>query len=289
MIASGSAESAVVAGRLIGQPVIDLVGDVPEPEPATFCCDRGNRLGRHDHAGRVRRAHRQDTGQRLLGMGLRDQLRRQREARLRPDFDGNRLQPQRDQDVAVGRIARSGDRDAIAGLETGEEGEDEAARGSGRDHDALGRQLDAIGITVMPGDALAQRIGPQRLGVADAPILQRAAGCGTDRGRCGGRGLADLHMHDRTTLPLDGGGLVHHIHDDEGRNALRTRRDLRLTRRVGVAMSFRFHGGCPSRALLQLQHRREQHQLGRCLDTSVKRPQSPSCDLTRQGEGRRSR
>ena len=200
--------------------MIDLVGDVPEPEPAAAGSDIGNGLRRHHHAGRVGRAHGQHAGERLLAMGALDQVGRQRETGFGADLDRHWLQSERDQDVAIGRIARRRDRDPRTRLETGEEGEDEAARRArGHDH-ALGRHLDAISILIMAGDAIPQRIRAERLRISDPAVLQRA-GCGcADRGRRRRRGLADLHMHDRAAAAFDGRRLVHHVHDDEGRDAL---------------------------------------------------------------------
>jgi hypothetical protein len=247
MMASGSAASAVVAGVLIGQPVIDLVGDVPEAEPAAFRRHGGDGVGRHHHTGRIGGAHRQHTGERSLRMRPGDQLRRQREAGLGSDLDRDRLQPQRDQDVAIGRIARRSDGDTRARLETGQERQDEAARGAGRHHDALRRHADAISIAIMARDAFPQRIRTERLGISDATMLQRAACRRADRGRRRGGRLPDLHMHHRTAIPLDGGGLVHHIHDDEGRNTFGPRGE-RGHEEAG--RSWLGHAGCRNRAAL---------------------------------------
>ena len=59
-------------------------------------------------------------------MGGLEQLR-WAEAHLGPTVNLDDLAAERGEDVAVGRVARSGQGDAVTGIERGEEGEHEAA------------------------------------------------------------------------------------------------------------------------------------------------------------------
>ena len=100
----------------------------------------------------------------------------------------DRLDAERLQDVAVGRIARRRDGDPLARIEEAQESQDEPGRGARRHHDPLGRDADAVGFPVMPRDPLAQRRDAERLRVADAardrappwPPRGRLAGAGAE-------------------------------------------------------------------------------------------------------------
>src|SRR3546814_7624572 len=60
-----------------------------------------------------------------------------------------RLDAERREDVAVGRIARRRQRDAIAGIEGGEEGDEEAGRGAGGHHDAARIEVVAVPLAIV--------------------------------------------------------------------------------------------------------------------------------------------
>ena len=133
-------------------------------------------------------------------------------------LDQHRLAAERGQDVTVRRIAGHGNRDAVAGLEHREKGQDERAGRAGRDHDPRGVDVTAIGIAVMPRDALAQRGDAERRGVVD-PTEVECPVRGRDRGfRRGRRRLAYLHVNDMTAGRLDPRGRAHHVHHHERRN-----------------------------------------------------------------------
>ena len=70
--------------------------------------------------------------------------RRDRPARRLRGLDQHRLAAERREDVAIGRIAGHRDRDAVAGLEQREEGQDEPGRRAGGDDDARRVDLDAV-------------------------------------------------------------------------------------------------------------------------------------------------
>ena len=90
-----------------------------------------------------------------------------RPARRRARFDPHRLAAQRREDVAVGRIARQRDGDAIAGFEGGEKGENEAGRRAGRDDDPRRIEVDPVPFAIGQRDAPPQRCHPERFGIAE--------------------------------------------------------------------------------------------------------------------------
>ncbi len=99
---------------------------------------------------------------------VKQHVRRDRPARRCRGFDQDRLAAERLEDVAIRRIAGHRDRDAIAGLEQREEGEDEAGRRPrGRDH-ARGLDCDAVGFGVVARDARTQRRNAERFGIGRA-------------------------------------------------------------------------------------------------------------------------
>ena len=106
--------------------------------------------------------------------------RRDRPARRRRGFDQHRLAAERLEDVAVRRIARHRDRDAIARLEQRQKGEDESGRRAGGDDHARGIDGNAVGLVVVPRDARAQRRNAERLGVAE-PAVSSAARAAVER------------------------------------------------------------------------------------------------------------
>ena len=130
----------------------------------------------------------------------------------------HRHEVERRQDVAVGGIARRRQCDALARLEGGKKRQDEGRRGAGGDDDARGIDADAVCVEIMAGDRRAQRRKPERLGIAQRVLVERAPrrrehGAGRRRRR-----LADLEVQH---VGAGCGALVRgaqHVHDDEGRN-----------------------------------------------------------------------
>ena len=78
-----------------------------------------------------------------------------------------------------------------------------------------GSTVGAVCFRIVTGDACTQRRDAERLGVADAPDIQRSFR-GRDRGpRRGCRRLADLHMNDLAAGVLDARRSRHHVHHHE--------------------------------------------------------------------------
>ena len=150
------------------EAVIDLVGDEPDPLSFRSGDEIAQRLARHHGAGRVGGTCDQHALERRLAMRREQQLGRDRPARRLRRLDHHRLAAERREDMAIGRIARQRDRDAVARLEQREECQDEARRRAGRDDDARRIDRDAIGVAIVPRDARAQRRNAERLGIAEA-------------------------------------------------------------------------------------------------------------------------
>lgn len=168
-IASGSSSAAETPPRVglprgrEGDAVVDLVADQSHVAcPAPFR-ERGQ-FGAIEHGARwVRRGGDDESREFAVSRHCRiEQCRR----RLVPGVDTGRdldhLDAERGQDVAVGRVARTRERDTIAGVERGEEHELERARRSRGDGNAPGVDLDPVPGAVVAGDGFAQRRGPER-------------------------------------------------------------------------------------------------------------------------------
>ena len=162
-----------------------------------------------------------------VGLSALDRRRRHDPALGLGQRDRHGFEPERLQDVAIGRIAGRRDGDALARIEKAQEREHEARRGSRGDEDALGRDRDAIGFGVVPGDAFAQRRDAERLRVADAPCLQRGLRGFAGGARSRGRGLPDLHVDDAVPSPFFRRCGGQYVHRQERRDALHAERDLR--------------------------------------------------------------
>ena len=155
--------------------------------------------------------------QRRLAMRGQQRVAGQRVAGVGVGLDLHRHAAERGEDVAIGRIARHRDRDAVAGLEHRQERQHEGARGAGGDDDALGVDRTAIGLVVVLGDPRPQRRDAERRGIADRALLQRGMR-GLDRGaRRRGGGLADLAMDHMAAGGFDPLRGRHHVHHHERR------------------------------------------------------------------------
>ena len=93
--------------------------------------------------------------------------------RVLADRDQHRLDAERRQDVAIGRIAGHGEPDPVAGLESSEKGEQKRGRRAGRDDDLGGIDRNPVLRPVIAGDRLPQRRDAERVGIAD-PFARRA-------------------------------------------------------------------------------------------------------------------
>jgi hypothetical protein len=209
----------------VGDAVIDLVRDDPDaaiPAPAR----QPLQLGPAQHsAGRVRGAREHEPMDRpldaleQLGCGL--EAGRER-GRHRHDLDVEGLE-----DVAIGRIAGLGHDDAVPGVERGQEGQDEGARGTHGQRDPRRVDLPAVSAAIMLTDPSAQGRQAERLGVAPATLGQGRAGSGNSRRRSALAGLADLEMQHVGPGRGAGIGGRQHLHHDEGGDRAAARRPER--------------------------------------------------------------
>ena len=143
-------------------------------------------------------------------VGLKAGLRRGRQQ--------HRLEAQRLQRVAVGRIAGIGQRYPVAHVEGGEEGENDPGRAPGGDDDAVRRQGEAVALAIEGGDALAQRQHTVGFGVADLLGGQRGLRRVQDRLRRARAGLARLHVEDPRALCRTRRRGLENLHREEGRD-----------------------------------------------------------------------
>jgi hypothetical protein len=133
--------------------------------------------------------------------GRRQQLGREPETMLGAAVDLDRNAPERAQRVAVCRVTRTSERDAIAGSEERRERRDEPGARSRRQQDALGRDLDLVLLALVLRDPLAQRSRLPVAGWAVRTPLEVRACSAERRGRRAFARLAEVHRDDLETLP----------------------------------------------------------------------------------------
>src|ERR1700675_965618 len=109
----------------------------------------------------------------MLGL---DHFRGHGEAIRGRGLDRHRFDAKSLQNVAIGWIARRGDRHARARIEKREGRQGEAAGRTGRDGYSFGRHLYAMGVAVMLRDPRAQAWAAERLGIADPAPIERGDG-----------------------------------------------------------------------------------------------------------------
>ena len=152
--------------------MVDLVGNHRNPETFGLGNEFGKRFCRDNRAGRIGGAGKKHSLQRLFRMCRLQMGGRQIGGTFQLDL--HHFEVERLHDVAIGRIARSGDRDPIAGIEHGKESQVEARGRAGRYRDPRRRDVDAVMLGVMCCNRLAQ-VGPAKgVGVADAAVAQGA-------------------------------------------------------------------------------------------------------------------
>ena len=185
--------------------MIHLVADQPNSLGITPARD-GGQLCRLDHrAGWISRAGHDDAlhGRTELGEHLHGRL----EPGLRSALDLDHLTAQCGEDVAIAGIAGTGDCHPISGIEARQEGEQEATRGAGGQHDVVDGDGEAVFVRVGIGDRLPKFGNAQGDGVAQLVGLQRLH-CGSPDGSgCSGTRLAGRQIHQVAVgaLPLGGG------------------------------------------------------------------------------------
>ena len=198
----------------VGDAVIDLVGDQPDPGFGTVPREPGQFSGVEHGARRVGGAgHHQAVEPQSVDHGGGRLV-----AGLRAAREVDNLAPQGVQDVSIRRVARAGQPHPAADVEGGQEGQQEPARGTGGHHDVRRIDQQAVGAVVVPGDGPAQWRDARRLGVAEQLGVQGAVGGGPDRPGCGRGRLAGGQVEHRLAAfgPPGGGG--QHPHDVERRH-----------------------------------------------------------------------
>jgi hypothetical protein len=133
--------------------------------------------------------------------GRRQQLRREPETMLGAAVDLDRNAPERAQRVAVGRVTRTSERDAIAGGKKRRERRDEPGARPRRQQDALGPDVDVVQLAVVLRDPLAQRSRLPVAGWAVRTPLEVRACSAERRGRRAFARLAEVHRDDLEPAP----------------------------------------------------------------------------------------
>ncbi len=180
--------------RAVGQAVIDLVRDCGDPEFGGGI-EQALQFGLRNHgAGRIGGTGEQQTLERCAPMGLAQLRGRQVAGFAKGNLD--HLDVQRLQYVAIGRIPGHGDRNPVAGVEHGDEGEIECRRGACGCDDPGRGHLDAVMVGVVLRDRLPQLGNAERVGVADAALHERGTGGVADHRRRRVGGLTDCQRDD---------------------------------------------------------------------------------------------
>ena len=228
--------------------MIDFIGNEGDAEPRADLADVAQGRCAHHRAGRVGRAHQQHAIERASRMFGLDHGGGDDMAVARAGGERRRLDPDRFENVAIGRIAGRRDRDPRAGVEKREERENESTRRPGGDGDPLWRHRQAVGLVIVAGDARAQRRQPERLRVADPAGVER-----TDRGvphdaRRWRRRLARFHPDDPPPLRLEARRRLENLHSQERRDAAAQRSAVRARPcRSRLLSPFCRHNDCLSR------------------------------------------
>lgn len=136
--------------------MIDLVRDETDAGVFRRSDQASERLAGHHRPGRIGGTADQHALQRRLAMGGQQRLARQRMAGLVRGLDQHRLAAERGKDMTVRRITRHRHGNAVARVKHRQESQNEPAGGAGGHYDPLGADVTAIGIAIMPRDALAQ-------------------------------------------------------------------------------------------------------------------------------------
>ena len=122
-------------------------------------------------------------------------------ARASSHGDRHRFNIEGEQRIAIRRVARLKHTHALASIEARQKRERETCRRASHDHHSINRNLHAVPLLVMLGDATAQAHQPRSVGIAKRAVLHCVHCCGNRGGRCRRCGLADFEMHH----PMAGG------------------------------------------------------------------------------------
>ncbi len=216
---------------VVRDAVVDLVGDETHAALVAVAHELCEHASIEHGAGRVRRGGDDEPVERPGGV---EHLGRRRPAGLGSDDDRHRLHAERDQAVAVARVAGLDDGDPGVAPERGEEREREAGRRARHDQHARRVDVDVVQIAVALGETASERFQPGSIRVAERSIERGPDG--SDR-RCGraSRGLADLevdHLEPAGGAAL--GGEVHRHRVEQRRHRWALRHGPTVTRQCRI-------------------------------------------------------
>ena len=130
-----------------------------------------------------------------------ERLGSRRPTRARTHSDGHRFHIEREQCIAITRVAGLKHTHALASIEARQKRERKTCRRASHDHHSINRNLHVVPLLVMLGDATAQAHQPSSVGVAKRVVLHCVHRCGNRGRRCWRCGLAEFEMHH----PMAGG------------------------------------------------------------------------------------
>jgi hypothetical protein len=148
--------------------VVDLVADQADVVLGAPAGEGGELVGADHRAGGVGRRREDQPGERAaVGDDRIEGVRGRLEPGLGADRHLDRLDVECQQHVAVGGVAGPHHRHPVAGIERGQEHEDERARRAGGDGHRGGVDVEAVPAAVVRGDRGAELDQAQRAGVAE--------------------------------------------------------------------------------------------------------------------------
>ena len=205
---------------LVGEAVVDLVGDHPGAEAA----EGGQPLRAQHGAGRVGRRVDEDA------LGPRGEAGRHR---VRPELEGVRLlhrhvdrhAARELHELRIAGVVGVGEDHLVARVDQRAEEQQHRGRGARGHQDLVRRYRHAVAGVVVLGDRLAQRQDPEGVGVAGAPVLERLLGRLADDGRRVEVRLPELQVDDVDPLPLEGLGALEDLDGQERLDLLGAARD----------------------------------------------------------------
>lgn len=180
--------------------MVHLVADQSDAVGVAPPGDGGQFRRRDDGAGRVGGAGDDHPLHRRVEFG--EHPDRGLEPGLFVALDLDDLTAQRREDVAVTRVAGAGDGHPVAGVEAGQEGEQETTGGPGGEHDVVDGDLEAELIAVGVRDSPAKFRNTKGHRVSQRPRPQCTLGRGEHRCGCTHTRLARRQVHQVAVGPL---------------------------------------------------------------------------------------
>jgi hypothetical protein len=195
--------------------MIDFVGNHANTERTGRIDDRLQfRLGNHC-ARWIGRACKQYTLQWLFGVGSGQSFGSQSRRCAVAGRYFHHFQTKRRQNIAIGRIAGTRDRHAVARIEIDHESQIEGCRRTSRHGYSIRRNGHAVMIGIMRGNCLTQFNQPKSVGIADAAVFQCLLGRLSHDLRRRICGLAHRHGNNRMTCGAAAVCLCQNIHGVE--------------------------------------------------------------------------